>query len=164
MALFNCPDCGHEVSDQATVCPHCGCPLEKEQKRLLDYALVLYAADYNDPNMLERLAKAADCSQEAAESLRQNTPSVLRRGLEFEQCVRLISSFSPRTQLGIIRDADADTPAEAESIPYRLTPAEKPHKPLTFWSVVGAILTAFLIWTLAIWVFAWMFSLGLRYY
>ena len=24
MALINCPDCGHQVSDQAKTCPHCG--------------------------------------------------------------------------------------------------------------------------------------------
>ena len=24
MALINCPECGHQVSDQAKTCPHCG--------------------------------------------------------------------------------------------------------------------------------------------
>jgi len=24
MALINCPECGREISDKATVCPHCG--------------------------------------------------------------------------------------------------------------------------------------------
>lgn len=27
MALFNCPECGKEISDQAEVCPHCGYPI-----------------------------------------------------------------------------------------------------------------------------------------
>lgn len=27
MALIECPDCGHEVSDQAVACPHCGRPI-----------------------------------------------------------------------------------------------------------------------------------------
>ena len=27
MALMNCPECGHQVSDQAFTCPHCGRPL-----------------------------------------------------------------------------------------------------------------------------------------
>lgn len=30
LALINCPECGHEVSDRAGFCPHCGCPLTKE--------------------------------------------------------------------------------------------------------------------------------------
>jgi hypothetical protein len=27
MALTSCPDCGREVSGQATTCPQCGCPI-----------------------------------------------------------------------------------------------------------------------------------------
>ncbi len=30
MALINCPECGREISDKASACPHCGCPLERE--------------------------------------------------------------------------------------------------------------------------------------
>lgn len=29
MALFNCPECGKEISDKAGVCPRCGCPMVK---------------------------------------------------------------------------------------------------------------------------------------
>lgn len=28
MALMNCPECGHEVSDEAVACPNCGRPLQ----------------------------------------------------------------------------------------------------------------------------------------
>lgn len=28
MALIKCPECGKEVSDKATSCPNCGCPIE----------------------------------------------------------------------------------------------------------------------------------------
>lgn len=31
MAMIKCPECGHEVSDQAPTCPNCGCPIKKEQ-------------------------------------------------------------------------------------------------------------------------------------
>lgn len=27
MALIICPECGHQISDQAPLCPHCGCPM-----------------------------------------------------------------------------------------------------------------------------------------
>ena len=30
MSLIKCKECGHEVSDRASACPNCGCPLEKE--------------------------------------------------------------------------------------------------------------------------------------
>ena len=29
MALIRCNECGHEVSDRASECPNCGCPIEK---------------------------------------------------------------------------------------------------------------------------------------
>lgn len=32
MALVNCPECGKQVSDQATNCPHCGYPLKRVEK------------------------------------------------------------------------------------------------------------------------------------
>ena len=31
MALIKCSECGKEISDQATVCVHCGCPIEKKK-------------------------------------------------------------------------------------------------------------------------------------
>ena len=30
MALIKCSECGREVSDKASVCPDCGCPIEKK--------------------------------------------------------------------------------------------------------------------------------------
>lgn len=32
MALIKCEDCGREVSDKASACIHCGCPIEVSQK------------------------------------------------------------------------------------------------------------------------------------
>ena len=29
MALINCPECQAQISDAATSCPHCGCPVQK---------------------------------------------------------------------------------------------------------------------------------------
>ena len=30
MALIKCEECGHEISDKATSCPNCGCPIDKK--------------------------------------------------------------------------------------------------------------------------------------
>jgi hypothetical protein len=35
MALINCPECGKEVSDKATVCPSCAFPLVKQQQHVV---------------------------------------------------------------------------------------------------------------------------------
>ena len=32
MALINCPECNNEISDQASSCPHCGCPVGTSAK------------------------------------------------------------------------------------------------------------------------------------
>ena len=29
MGLITCPDCGKEISDKASACPNCGCPVGK---------------------------------------------------------------------------------------------------------------------------------------
>ena len=30
MALIKCKECGKEISDQATTCPNCGCPINDD--------------------------------------------------------------------------------------------------------------------------------------
>lgn len=30
MALIKCPECGKEISDKASICPNCGCPINTE--------------------------------------------------------------------------------------------------------------------------------------
>lgn len=35
MPIINCPDCGGSVSDKATSCIHCGCPLVKKQGKVI---------------------------------------------------------------------------------------------------------------------------------
>lgn len=30
MALIDCPECSKEISDKASACPHCGCPVTQE--------------------------------------------------------------------------------------------------------------------------------------
>lgn len=35
MALINCRECGKEISNQAVQCIHCGCPIEKEKRKVI---------------------------------------------------------------------------------------------------------------------------------
>lgn len=34
MAMINCPECGKEISDKATVCPNCGCPITEDASKI----------------------------------------------------------------------------------------------------------------------------------
>jgi uncharacterized membrane protein YvbJ len=36
MALIKCEECGKEISDKAASCPHCGCPLNSNEKKELE--------------------------------------------------------------------------------------------------------------------------------
>lgn len=39
MALIKCTECGHMVSDKASMCPNCGCPIEslsEAQEEMMD--------------------------------------------------------------------------------------------------------------------------------
>lgn len=36
MALIKCPECGKEISDRATACPNCGCPIKHEEDIKVD--------------------------------------------------------------------------------------------------------------------------------
>ncbi len=33
MALNSCPECGHQISDQAVACPSCGKPLKQDEAK-----------------------------------------------------------------------------------------------------------------------------------
>ena len=40
MALIKCPECGKEVSTEASVCPHCGYPLHQKQEKVIEAEVV----------------------------------------------------------------------------------------------------------------------------
>ncbi|NCB63986.1 MAG: zinc ribbon domain-containing protein [Clostridia bacterium] len=160
MSMMVCPDCGHEVSNRAPSCVHCGCPLGDAQKDQLLYAVALHAADYNDPKMIERIQQATGLSEEEAEELRFKVPVTLKRGLTYGEALALIHTFSSNTNLQIIRDEDADTPDNAVPLAQG-TPHQA--KPITFWTIVGAILTALALWTVASWILSLFFLAGIRF-
>ena len=35
MALIKCAECGKEISSKASSCPNCGCPIEKETRKVI---------------------------------------------------------------------------------------------------------------------------------
>ena len=42
MAFVKCPECGKEISDKATQCIHCGCPIEIEFKYQVEYKIICW--------------------------------------------------------------------------------------------------------------------------
>lgn len=50
MAIIKCPECGHEVSDQAPRCPFCGVEIENNIITCPDCGKVLLKKDKTCPN------------------------------------------------------------------------------------------------------------------
>ena len=48
MALIKCPECGNQVSDKATACPNCGCPIIKEDETQYNANLSQQPVYYNE--------------------------------------------------------------------------------------------------------------------
>lgn len=52
MALINCQECGKEISDKATSCPNCGCPVLKNNNCILCGSLTS-----NEDNVCDKCKK-----------------------------------------------------------------------------------------------------------
>lgn len=147
MSMILCPDCGREVSSRAANCVHCGCPLDAAKKDQLLFAVALHTIDYNDPKMIDCIQRATGLSEEKAVELRLKAPATLKRGLTYDEALALVRTFSANTGLQIIRDEDADDPEHAVPI-VQETPRQA--KPVTFWTITGAVLTGLAIWMVAL--------------
>lgn len=63
MALINCPECGKEVSDKATVCIHCGYPMTDEKD----------SENFNNIEYLELLTKLEQAAHEYSIKCKNNS-------------------------------------------------------------------------------------------
>lgn len=50
MALIKCPECGKNISDKATICPNCGCPMESESNNVI----------WHEDSVMERVVLEAE--------------------------------------------------------------------------------------------------------
>lgn len=49
MALFDCPECGHQISTLAAACPHCGFPVQVEAALLAEARPARGPSRWTDP-------------------------------------------------------------------------------------------------------------------
>lgn len=66
MALIICTECGHKVSDKASVCPECGCPVKEmlnTQQELYDVVFKEFSNDKKtNRDILEKVTKICNIS------------------------------------------------------------------------------------------------------
>ncbi|MCI8371983.1 MAG: zinc-ribbon domain-containing protein [Lachnospiraceae bacterium] len=61
MSLINCPECNKEISDRSVVCIHCGYPIKKNTKCVIngvEYDLSFILEEANKAEILEEVNKA----------------------------------------------------------------------------------------------------------
>lgn len=93
MALINCPECGKEVSDRASACIHCGCPLEKNELNQKEndytdfYKAVLTEIDEKNKILtIKFMRELIGYSLTEAKDAVENLPHILYGGLTYAEC------------------------------------------------------------------------------
>ena len=155
MALIRCPECGREVSDLAAACIHCGYPLRAADLPAR-YAIILADPGPDPGKTAALLHDRLTLTQEEAQALVGDTPSVAVQGLTFRQAWDLSDTLRHTCTCKVVRDKSVWTPeAVRNAAPVDLNQeqsrswAERAAAPMTFGKTVGAILCALAIWTVA---------------
>lgn len=139
MALIRCPECGKEVSDQAKACIHCGYPLAEDQAER--YALILMSlnSDYSgNITLVQEQLEIDDYTQ--AKALVDAVPTVLRRGMTYEECLALARCFQPKANVKMVLDTGVgeDELVDARYVDIPSEPLVK--EPMGFGGVVCAVI------------------------
>ena len=150
MALIRCPECGREISDLSSACVHCGYPLSQLPDDAPACSLVLLDAQPGEKMVLQNLCRDFHMSQAEAEQCAANLPAVLLKGVPAAKAYEAArNSFSGCGLVKVVRDSDTRSPeAILHAAPVADNQTIRRVRPLTFWSTVGAILTAFALWWL----------------
>ena len=155
MALIRCPECGKEVSDLAAACVHCGCPLRAADLPAR-YALILGDPGSDPGKTAALLHDRLTLTQEEAQALVGDTPSVAVQGLTWNEAWDLNDALRHTCTCKVVRDKSVWTPeAVRNAVAVDLTQersrawSERVAAPMTFGKTVGAILCALAIWTVA---------------
>ena len=98
MALIKCSECGKEISDKATNCVHCGCPIP--------------LSPTNSNAVGEKLSHGVISSQEAIELLKKYKPNFLVRLFKKQGFSGFLSKFIGMTIVFIVAGRFGDVDME----------------------------------------------------
>lgn len=95
MALIKCPECGKEVSDKASTCIHCGCPLSAQKESF--YKVVLPPIDELGKNIATAARIASEILKvpmyEITDKLLKREEVLVQNGLTLEQAKIIEQQF-----------------------------------------------------------------------
>ena len=156
MALIRCPECGKAISDLSSAWVHCGYPLSQLPDDAPACSLVLLDDQPGEKMGLQNLCRDFHMSQAEAEQCVANLPTVLLKGVPASKAYEAAKFSSSACGMAkVVRDSDTKSPeAIFLAKPVADNQTIRRVRPLTFWSTVGAILTAFALWALISLVFS----------
>ena len=130
MALIICPECGREISDQATACPHCGFPVQSHiQTQTESYSILLdITGDEQQAEEMKSILHLTDAQiEEAVNTVLAAKPAVVATGLTKDEAEKLVSRFTHPDHFKISPARKSGNPPSSPS-------------PMTFGSTMGAVI------------------------
>lgn len=89
MSLIKCSECGKEISDKASVCINCGCPISQKEDK---YKIIL-KSDSNKIETIKVLMDVKSISLAEAKAETENTPKVLFNNLKLSEANEILEKF-----------------------------------------------------------------------
>ena len=118
MALIICPECGREISDQATACPHCGFPVQSHiQTQTETYSILLdVTGDEQQAEEMRNILHLTDAQiEEAVNTVLAAKPAVVATGLTKDEAEKLVSRFTCPDHFKISPTTKSSSPPSATS-------------------------------------------------
>lgn len=158
MALIECPECGRQVSDKALACPGCGCPIaekgasEKPALIALQQTRTSGAEDFlitKQGSQSSFRLFSVDAENVNLECVGCGKVFTFKRSLfdyvDDEKCVAPTRIDCPNCNGRPYSVASHNERGYGSQPTRRSSPQVQEKKPMSFWSVVGAIIVAMLI-------------------
>ncbi len=133
MALFTCPECGHQISDKAAACPHCGFPVQDYVEAKTGTYSILQEITGQDPELAAILHLAPAQISQADRDTLANRPAVVASDLTKEEAEALVAQFSNPQHFKIMLTSEIPPASTSE------------NKPMTFESTMGAVILGVIV-------------------
>lgn len=124
--LIKCVECGKEISDKASACPHCGCPVEYTVSNNR-YKIILISKENNYGGLVtEMIAELYDIKLVEAIDLEEQLSGTILSGVKKEDAELLKAKFE---SFGAVVRLEPDAESEELDLGDRLSKALSVQKP-----------------------------------
>lgn len=92
MSLIQCPECGKEISNKATSCPHCGYPI-LNSNIVNSYNVILNACGVNRAQVRRILMETLNIKMIDTQNIINNTPCIIAKNISQENAIKFKNIF-----------------------------------------------------------------------